>query len=107
MMNAYAIVAEDGRQLKLEAGQEVLLDFRDIAAGEKLALSRVLAVRNEAGIKIGKPVVDGATVEVEIIGVAQGPKLVVQKFRRRKNSRRRTGHRQIFTKARVLSISGV
>ena len=105
-MNAYAIVAEDGRQLKLESGQEVLLDFRDLPTGEKVSLSRVLAVRNESGLKLGKPVVEGAAVEVEILGVAQGPKLVVQKFRRRKNSRRRTGHRQLYTKARVLAITG-
>ena len=48
---------------------------------------------------------DGASVAAEVVGVQQGPKLVVQKFRRRKNSRRRTGHRQMYTKVLICKIT--
>ena len=66
---------------------------------------RVLCVSGENGVKVGTPTVAGATVEAEVIGVVQGPKLVVQKFRRRKNSRRKTGHRQLYTEIRIDKIS--
>lgn len=101
----YAIVATDGRQLKLEDGQEVFLDLREAAAGESITLDRVLAVRNDEGLQLGRPVLEGATVELEVVDETKGPKIFVQKFRRRKNSRTRTGHRQKYTKARVTKIS--
>ncbi|MBI3461924.1 MAG: 50S ribosomal protein L21 [Planctomycetes bacterium] len=54
---------------------------------------------------LGKPTLAGASVTAEVVGVTQGPKLVVQKLRRRKTLRRRTGHRQMFTKVRINKIA--
>ena len=102
----YAIIRDGGRQYKVEEGQEVTLDLREASAGDKLSLTDVLAIGADDGLKLGKPVLDGATVDVEVLGVEQGEKLTVQYFRRRKNSRRRTGHRQMHTRVRVDKING-
>ena len=102
----YAIIADGGRQYKVEEGQVVNLDYRDLPSGETLTLDQVLLVGGEAAsLKLGKPLVSGATVTAEVVGVKQGDKLYIQKFRRRKNYRRRTGHRQMYTQVRINKIS--
>ncbi|PQO41314.1 50S ribosomal protein L21 [Blastopirellula marina] len=102
----YAIIKEDGKQIKVEEGQELRLDYRaDASAGDQLTFGSVLCVSGEEGVKLGKPVLDGASVTAEVVGVVQGPKLVIQKFRRRKNSRRKTGHRQLYTKVKIGKIT--
>ena len=73
--------------------------------GDKVEFSRVLAVSADDGVKIGKPTVDGASVSAEVLGVQMGKKLHIQKLRRRKNSRRRTGHRQMYTKVKIDKIA--
>ncbi len=102
----YAIIADGGRQLKVEEGQEIDLAYREGTKGEKLTFDRVLAVGGEGDVKLGAPTVDGATVTAEILGMSQGVKIDVQKIRRRKNSRRRTGHRAMFTRVKIEKISG-
>ena len=100
----YAIIAESGRQYRVEEGQELQIDYRDIPVGDTISFEQVLAISGDGETKIGTPVVEGATVEAVVLGAVQGPKLVVQKLRRRKNSRRKTGHRQVHTSIRVTSI---
>ncbi|MCA9232106.1 MAG: 50S ribosomal protein L21 [Planctomycetales bacterium] len=103
----YAIIADGGRQYKVEEGQELAIDFRELSAGEKVTFDRVLAVSDGQGdLKLGAPTVAGASVEAEVVGSEKGEKLVVQKFRRRKNSRRKTGHRSIYTRVKIAKISG-
>jgi large subunit ribosomal protein L21 len=102
----YAIIADGGRQYKVEEGQELTIDFRDISAGEKLTFEKVLAVSDgEGDLKLGSPMLDGASVQAEVVGMEKGEKLVVQKIRRRKNSRRKTGHRSMYTKIKIAKIS--
>ncbi|PQO31938.1 50S ribosomal protein L21 [Bremerella cremea] len=101
----YAIIQEDGKQIKVEQGQELRIDFRfEASVGDALTFDQVLLVSGEDGVKIGKPVVDGASVKAEVLGVVQGEKLVIQKFRRRKNSKTKTGHRQVYTKVKINEI---
>ena len=101
----YAIIADGGRQYKVEQGQELEIDYRDASKGDELTFDQVLAVSGDDGLKLGKPTVAGATVTAEVIGPTKGDKIYIQKLRRRKNSRRRTGHRQLYTKVRVSAIS--
>lgn len=101
----YAIIADGGRQYKVEEGQELEIDYREIAQGEQLTFARVLALSDEDGLRLGKPTVEGAAVVADVLGPTKGKKLFVQKLRRRKNSRRRTGHRQLFTKVRIRAIN--
>ncbi len=100
----YAIIAEGGRQLKVEEGQQLDIDFRDLPAGQQVTFDQVLAVRDDNGLRLGQPMLPAASVTAEVVSVSQGPKLVVQKFRRRKNSRRKTGHRQLYTRVRISKI---
>ena len=103
----YAIILDGGRQFKVEEGQELTIDFRDLPAGEKLTFDKVLAISTGTGdLKLGAPTVAGASVAAEVIGADKGEKLVVQKFRRRKNSRRKTGHRSVLTRVKIGKITG-
>ena len=101
----YAIIVDGGKQYKVHEGQELTIDYRDAAAGDQLTFDRVLAAGEGASLKIGQPVLAGASVSAEVVGTTQGPKLVVQKFRKRKNSKRKTGHRQVHTVVKIGKLS--
>lgn len=100
----YAIISDGGRQYKVEEGQELEVDYRDVPRGDELTFERVLAVSGDAGLEVGSPELSGASVTAEVLGVTLDKKLTIQKLRRRKNSRRRTGHRQMHTKVRISKI---
>ena len=101
----YAVVVDGGRQYRVMEGQELEIDFRHLPAGSEVVFDDVLAVSKAGQRTIGKPKVKGAKVKAEVLGLVQGEKIYVQKFARRKNYRRRTGHRSISTKIRIASIS--
>ena len=101
----YAIISDGNRQYRVEEGQEVLLNYRDVPAGEKITFDRVLAVGGDGDAKLGSPLVKGANVAAEVLGPAKGEKLVIQKLRRRKNMRRKTGERHVYTRVRIGKIS--
>lgn len=103
----YAIIVDGGRQYRVEPGMEVDVDFRDLPAGESLTFEKVLAVSGDDGLKLGSPTVDGASVTASVVGKVRDKKIYVQKFRRRKNSKRRTGHRQSHTRVKIEKIAGV
>ena len=100
----YAIIEDGGRQYKVEEGQQLAIDYRDVAKGEKIEFGKVLAISDDSGLRTGKPTVDGASVSAEVLGVKLDKKLTVQKLRRRKNSRRKTGHRQMNTMVKIEKI---
>ena len=102
----YAIIADGGRQYKVEEGQFLEIDFRDAEPGSDLTFDRVLAVSDDGGFKLGKPTVEGASVTAKVVEETKGDKIYVQKFRRRKNSRSRTGHRQKYVKVQISKIAG-
>src|SRR5580765_5205750 len=100
----YAIIVDGGRQYKVTEGQELVIDYRDVSSGESLEFGQVVAHSDGSKLSLGAPMLDGAKVTAKVLGVAQGPKLTVQKFRRRKTFRRKTGHRQLFTKVQIEKI---
>jgi large subunit ribosomal protein L21 len=102
----YAIISDGNRQYRVEEGQEVLVNYRDVPAGEKLTFDHVLAIGGEGDAKLGLPLVKGASVAAEVLGPAQGEKHIIQKMRRRKNFRKKTGFRAMFTRVRIGKISG-
>lgn len=103
----FAIIEDSGHQLRVELGQELTVDLRsDVSNGDTLTFDRVLLANGGGASVIGQPLVDGATVEAEVIDdLVKGPKLEIQKFRRRKNSRRHTGHRQKYTGVRITALN--
>ncbi|MFN0016832.1 MAG: 50S ribosomal protein L21 [Pirellulaceae bacterium] len=106
-MNTYAIIAADGRQYKVEEGQEIQVDLREeLEGGATVTFDQVLVVSDGTNIKLGKPTLAGAVVTAEVINALEkGEKVFIQKMRRRKNYRRRTGHRQKYTRVKISKIS--
>lgn len=101
----YAVVVDGGRQYRVMEGQELEIDFRHLPAGSEVVFEDVLAVSRGGDLTLGRPKVKGASVKAEVLGLVQADKIFVQKFARRKNYRRRTGHRALATKIRVTSIA--
>lgn len=101
----YAIIVDGGRQYKVEEGQQLTIDYRDVPAGEKVTFDRVIAMSDGSDVTLGSPVVDGASVTAEVVGTTQGEKVDVVKYRRRKNSRRHTGHRKMNTEVKITGLS--
>ena len=96
----YAIIVDGGRQYKVTEGQELVIDYRDASSGDALEFGNVIAYSNGSKLDLGSPLAGGES-HGQGAGRHQGPKLTVQKFRRRKTFRRRTGHRQLFTKVQI------
>ena len=100
----YAIISDSGRQFRVEKDLQFCIDYREVEPGAAIVFDQVLAISDEGQIKIGKPTLTGAKVTATVMREQLGDKLVVQKFRRRKNSRRKTGHRQKYTRVVVNEI---
>ena len=102
----YAIIEDSGAQLRVEEGQTLQVDVRPAEPGAAVTFERVLLLADEKGVRVGKPLVEGAKVTAEVLGPSKGEKLEVVKVRRRKSSRTHTGHRQGYLTVRVTSIEG-
>jgi len=104
----YAIIKDGGRQVKAEVDRRLRIDYRDgVAEGDTIEFTEVLTISNGDDVKIGKPTVTGAKVVAEVLEREfKGPKLIIAKMRRRKNSRRKTGHRQVYTLVEIKEIVG-
>ena len=103
----YAIIEDGGRQFKVEEGLELVVDFKEEWKPDaEITFDTVLMVNSEDGIEIGQPTVSGAKVTAQVIDDVQGKKLTIRWFRRRKNSRKKVGHRQIYTKVKITKIEG-
>ena len=101
----YAIIRDRNQQTKVQQGDVILCDFKSGSkAGDKVVFEEVLLVGNEGKVTIGKPTVAGAKVTGAIVEHGRGDKLVVFKFRRRKNYVRRNGHRQNYTAVKIADI---
>lgn len=100
----YAIFRDGGHQYKATVGKEMYVNLREIEPGTDLVFDEVLALGGDEKVAIGQPLVAGAKVVAEVMCKAKGPKLVIRWFRRRKNSRKKTGHRQTYIKIRVKEI---
>ena len=102
----YAIFTDGGRQYKVDQGQNLDIDFREsVVTGDTIVFDSVLAVGGDEGLKLGTPTLAGASVKATVVGMEKGDKVFIQKFRRRKNFDKRTGHRQKYTRVTIDSIS--
>jgi large subunit ribosomal protein L21 len=99
----YAVFEDGSRQYRVNEGDFVTLDYRDVEEGTRLEFNRVLLYQNGDDTRIGQPLVEGARIVAEVVD-HPSKKLFIQKFRRRKNYRRLKGHRQWYTKVQVRYI---
>ncbi len=103
----YAVIQTGGKQYRVEPGKTVVVEKLTGDAGAQVVFDQVLLVSSGDGgsVTIGKPVVAGANVTGEIVEQGRGDKLVVFKFRRRKNYVRKNGHRQDYTAVKIAAIN--
>jgi large subunit ribosomal protein L21 len=101
----YAIFRALGRQFRAEKGQTLRLPLMAAKPGDTLTFDEVLLSSDGTTIRAGTPLVKGAKVQAEVVGDGKEPKIYVFKFKRRKNYRRKTGHRQKFTEVRVTGLT--
>lgn len=104
----YAVIEQGGQQFRVSEGDELNVDLMDLEEGtEQVAFQRVLLLGEEGDVKVGTPLVDGATVHAEVLNPEfKGEKTHSYYWRRRKNSRKKTGHRQRYTRVRIRRIEG-
>jgi large subunit ribosomal protein L21 len=100
----YAIIRAGGKQFRVEKGKTLRLPLMDAEAGAKVTFDEVLLSSDGQTIKAGTPLVQGAKVTGEVVGAGKEPKIYVFKFKRRKNYRRKTGHRQGYTEVRITDV---
>ena len=104
----YAVIRTGGKQYRVASGQVVKVERLDGEVGDTIAFDQVLMVGREQGDgepQIGSPLLEGAQVTAEVLEQGKGPKVIVFKKKRRKNYRRRRGHRQLQTVLRIRDIA--
>jgi len=103
----YAVIEDSGRQFRVSEGDVLDVDLRDLGDKAKtIRFDRVLLVSGDDGVTVGAPLVKGAKVTAEIVErVRKGQKVYVVRHRPRKSSRRKTGHRQRYTRVRITKIA--
>ncbi|MBR3383531.1 MAG: 50S ribosomal protein L21 [Clostridia bacterium] len=99
----YAIIVTGGKQYKVEAGDEILVEKLDAEVGETVNFD-VLMMAEGDSVQVGKPYVEGVCAKAEVVEHGKGRKVIVFKYKPKKNIRKKQGHRQPYTKVKVLSI---
>ena len=102
----YAIVEINGQQFKAEQGKKLFINhIREAEEGQTVEFDKVLLVDNEGAITVGTPTVEGAKVVCEVINpLVKGEKVIVFKMKRRKDYRKKNGHRQQYTQVEIKSV---
>ena len=100
----YAVIETGGKQYRVEPGDTVLVERLDGQAGDGVEFGEVLLIADDESVAVGRPRVDGAKVTGEIVQHGLGEKLIVYKFRRRKDYRRKNGHRQVYTAVKIHNV---
>ena len=101
----YAIVEDGGKQYKAVEGATIEVDYFPAEAGEPVDLERVLMVVEDGNVNVGTPLVTSAKVQASVVSQVKGPKIVVFRYKPKKRIRRKTGHRQKYTRLQIESIS--
>ncbi|KSU63857.1 50S ribosomal protein L21 [[Bacillus] enclensis] len=100
----YAIIETGGKQIRVEAGQAIYIEKLNAGEGDTVTFDKVLFVGGD-DVKVGSPLVDGATVTAKVEKQGRAKKLVVFKYKAKKNYRRKQGHRQPYTKVVIDEIN--
>ncbi|GAA0837694.1 MULTISPECIES: 50S ribosomal protein L21 [Marinomonas] len=100
----FAVIKTGGKQYRVQEGQTLKVEKLAIEEGGVVQFDDVLLVSNGDDVKIGAPVVEGIKVTAEVVTHGRGDKVKILKFRRRKHSMKRMGHRQWFTEVKITGI---
>lgn len=100
----YAVIETGGKQFRVKQGDVINVEKLAANVGDTVTLDRVLVVEDEGTVKVGTPVVDGAKAVLKVLEHGKGEKIIVFKYKPKKNYRRKQGHRQPYTKVVVEAI---
>ena len=104
-MATYAIIETGGKQYRVKPGDSIEVERLTAEVGDTVTLDRVLLVSNDDGLTIGSPLVDGASVTAKVENEGKRKKVVIFKFKPKVRYRRKTGHRQWFSRLAIQDIS--
>lgn len=102
----YAVIQTGGKQYRVQPGDTVVVEKLPGNAGDSVEFPEVLLVSSEESVAVGRPTVEGARVTGQIVEQGRDQKVIVYKFQRRKDYRRRYGHRQDFTAVKINDVVG-
>ncbi|MDP9728774.1 50S ribosomal protein L21 [Alicyclobacillus tolerans] len=102
----YAIVESGGKQFKVEEGQTITVEKLPVEVGQTVLLDKVFLIQNNGQLKIGTPYVEGAVVKAVVESHGKDKKIIVFKYKAKKNYHKKQGHRQPFTKLKIETIQG-
>ncbi len=101
----YAVVKTGGKQYRVSAGEKLRIESIPAEVGQEIVLDQVLVVADGDALKMGTPLVAGATVKAKVLKQGRGDKVHIFKMRRRKHYRKSQGHRQNYTEIEILGIA--
>lgn len=102
----YAVIQTGGKQYRVQQGDVIYVEKLAAEAGANVSFDVLMLNKDEAGTVIGTPVVEGAKVEGKVVGQVKGSKIIVYKYKAKKNERKKQGHRQPYTKVEITAING-
>ncbi|MCY4754136.1 50S ribosomal protein L21 [Pelomonas aquatica] len=102
----YAVIKTGGKQYKVAAGEKIKVELLDAEVGAEVTIDQVLAVGNGGELKIGAPLVAGATVKATVVSHGKHDKVRIFKMRRRKHYKKSQGHRQNYTELEISAVNG-
>ncbi len=100
----YAVIESGGKQYRVSPGDVIQVEKLDITEGQTVDLNQVLMVSDDLGVRVGNPMLSGATVTAKVKSHGRDDKIKVFKFRRRKHYRKTAGHRQYYTELEITGI---
>lgn len=102
----YAIIETGGKQLNVEVGRSYRVEKLNVSEGDTVEFDKVLMISDGDELKVGKPVVEGAKVKAIVEAQGKNKKVIVYKFKAKKNFRKKKGHRQPYTQVKIEAIEG-
>ena len=102
----YAIIETGGKQYRVQEGDVIRVEKIEIADGETVTFDKVLLVSDEERLNVGKPYVDGAVVEAVVENQGKAKKIIIFKYKAKKDYRKKQGHRQPYTQVKIEKIVG-
>lgn len=102
----YAVIETGGKQYRVQEGDKIFVEKLDGNAGDVINFDKVLLVSGDGNTKVGKPYVDGVTVSGNVLEQGKGKKIIVFKYKAKKDYRKKQGHRQPYTKIEIGKING-
>ncbi len=100
----FAVIETGGKQYKVQEGDILFIEKIDAEAESTVKFDKVLAISDDAGFKVGAPLIDGASVDAKVIKQGKGKKIYVLKYKPKKNEKKKMGHRQLYTKVEITKI---